>query len=264
MSKICTELDAHLGLADKTLAEFIIHLAGEHTDPKVSPVKQTDRERRTEGRTGGIQSVGATCGDKLHACHATNSPPRHYHNHNHPYQINHANTHPQAFRAALDENGAEFPPALCDKLWALIKAMQVGRSACMMSTAGKKEKRVGMRGWDDAHTARRAASTSTGCHTHLSTPYARARALHYTAPLQPSKGRGKGGGKGGKGEEEDEFGDGYPHHVEARPARDDKEAAFPGLRCVRACVRAVGRLVVRTVAPAPRRAGRVTPKVYIP
>jgi hypothetical protein len=35
VSKICTELDAHLGLADKTLAEFIIHLAGEHTDPKV-------------------------------------------------------------------------------------------------------------------------------------------------------------------------------------------------------------------------------------
>jgi hypothetical protein len=31
----------------------------------------------------------------------------------------------QAFRAALDENGAEFPPALCDKLWKLIKAMQV-------------------------------------------------------------------------------------------------------------------------------------------
>lgn len=38
--------------------------------------------------------------------------------------------------------------------------------------------------------------------------------------------------KGGGGEEEDEFGDGYPHHVEARPARDEKEAAFPGLRCV--------------------------------
>lgn len=38
VSKICTELDAHLGLADKTLAEFIIHLAGEHTDPKVDIV----------------------------------------------------------------------------------------------------------------------------------------------------------------------------------------------------------------------------------
>jgi hypothetical protein len=37
VSKICTELDAHLGLADKTLAEFIIHLADEHTDPKVRP-----------------------------------------------------------------------------------------------------------------------------------------------------------------------------------------------------------------------------------
>lgn len=30
VSKICTELDNHLGLADKDLAEFIIHLAEKH------------------------------------------------------------------------------------------------------------------------------------------------------------------------------------------------------------------------------------------
>lgn len=37
VSKICTELDSHLGLADKTLAEFIIHLAESHGDPMVRP-----------------------------------------------------------------------------------------------------------------------------------------------------------------------------------------------------------------------------------
>lgn len=36
-----------------------------------------------------------------------------------------AHTHGKAFRAALDENGAEFPKALSDKLWNLIKAMKV-------------------------------------------------------------------------------------------------------------------------------------------
>ena len=30
VSKICTELDNHFGLGDKTLAEFIIHLAEKH------------------------------------------------------------------------------------------------------------------------------------------------------------------------------------------------------------------------------------------
>lgn len=30
ISKICTELDSYLGLSDKTLAEFIIHLADTH------------------------------------------------------------------------------------------------------------------------------------------------------------------------------------------------------------------------------------------
>jgi ATP-dependent RNA helicase DHX8/PRP22 len=34
VSKVCTELDNHLGLSDKTLAEFIIHLAKENSDPK--------------------------------------------------------------------------------------------------------------------------------------------------------------------------------------------------------------------------------------
>lgn len=33
VSKICTELDNHLGLSDRTLAEFIIHLADEFPDP---------------------------------------------------------------------------------------------------------------------------------------------------------------------------------------------------------------------------------------
>ncbi len=35
ISKVCTELDSHLGLADKTLAEFIIHLADDHSSPQV-------------------------------------------------------------------------------------------------------------------------------------------------------------------------------------------------------------------------------------
>lgn len=33
VSKICTELDNHLGLSDRTLAEFIIHLADEFPEP---------------------------------------------------------------------------------------------------------------------------------------------------------------------------------------------------------------------------------------
>lgn len=33
VSKVCTELDNHLGLSDRTLAEFIIHLAEEFPDP---------------------------------------------------------------------------------------------------------------------------------------------------------------------------------------------------------------------------------------
>lgn len=33
VSKVCTELDNHLGLSDRTLAEFIIHLADEFPDP---------------------------------------------------------------------------------------------------------------------------------------------------------------------------------------------------------------------------------------
>lgn len=33
ISKVCTELDNHLGLSDRTLAEFIIHLAEEFSDP---------------------------------------------------------------------------------------------------------------------------------------------------------------------------------------------------------------------------------------
>lgn len=33
VSKVCTELDNHLGLSDRTLAEFIIHLADEFPEP---------------------------------------------------------------------------------------------------------------------------------------------------------------------------------------------------------------------------------------
>ncbi|CAM9579809.1 unnamed protein product [Ectocarpus fasciculatus] len=34
VSKVCSELDNHLGFSDKTLAEFIIHLASQHKEPK--------------------------------------------------------------------------------------------------------------------------------------------------------------------------------------------------------------------------------------
>lgn len=63
VSKICTELDNHLGLSDRTLAEFIIHLAEEFPEPS-------------------------------------------------------------AFRAALAENGAEFPDSLSDNLLRIIGAMR--------------------------------------------------------------------------------------------------------------------------------------------
>lgn len=33
VSKVCTELDNHLGLSDRTLAEFIIHLADDFPEP---------------------------------------------------------------------------------------------------------------------------------------------------------------------------------------------------------------------------------------
>lgn len=33
ISKVCTELDNHLGLSDRTLAEFITHLARQHPEP---------------------------------------------------------------------------------------------------------------------------------------------------------------------------------------------------------------------------------------
>ena len=32
ISKVCSELDNHLGFSDKTLAEFIIHIAGKHAE----------------------------------------------------------------------------------------------------------------------------------------------------------------------------------------------------------------------------------------
>ena len=62
VSKVCAELDAHLGVSDKTLAEFIIDLAQKHPE------------------------LGA-------------------------------------FRAALDENGAEFPASFASNLLALVAKM---------------------------------------------------------------------------------------------------------------------------------------------
>jgi len=56
VSKICTELDSHLGLADKTLAEFIIHLAESHGDPRVRlrVVQEEEEDGGREGRRGGV------------------------------------------------------------------------------------------------------------------------------------------------------------------------------------------------------------------
>jgi len=56
VSKICTELDSHLGLADKTLAEFIIHLAESHGDPRVRlrVVQDEEEEGGRNGRRGGV------------------------------------------------------------------------------------------------------------------------------------------------------------------------------------------------------------------
>ena len=62
VSKVCTELDNHLGVSDKTLAEFIIDLAKKN--PELP-----------------------------------------------------------AFRAALDENGAEFPQSFAQSLLALIQRL---------------------------------------------------------------------------------------------------------------------------------------------
>lgn len=42
VSKVCTELDNHLGLSDKTLAEFIVHLAQEHPSQKAFAVAMRD------------------------------------------------------------------------------------------------------------------------------------------------------------------------------------------------------------------------------
>jgi ATP-dependent RNA helicase DHX8/PRP22 len=69
VNKVCAELDNHLGVSDKTLAEFIIDLAQQHSD----------------------------------------SVP--------------------AFRAALDENGAEFPASFAASLHALVQKMTPKKKA---------------------------------------------------------------------------------------------------------------------------------------
>ena len=41
VNKVTTELENHIGIADKTLSEFIIDLAGKHTDPSGAGVLPT-------------------------------------------------------------------------------------------------------------------------------------------------------------------------------------------------------------------------------
>ena len=101
VSKVCAELDAHLGVSDKTLAEFIIDLAQKHPE------------------------LGA-------------------------------------FRAALDENGAEFPSSFASSLLALItKMMPKKRSAPAKASssraadAGPQERFAGLAVANDSDARRR-------------------------------------------------------------------------------------------------------------
>jgi len=101
VSKVCAELDAHLGVSDKTLAEFIIDLAQKHPE------------------------LGA-------------------------------------FRAALDENGAEFPSSFASSLLALItKMMPKKRSAPAKASssraadAGPQERFSGLAVANDSDARRR-------------------------------------------------------------------------------------------------------------
>ena len=101
VSKVCAELDAHLGVSDKTLAEFIIDLAQKHPE------------------------LGA-------------------------------------FRAALDENGAEFPSSFASSLLALItKMMPKKRSAPAKASssraagAGPQEQFSGLAVANDSDARRR-------------------------------------------------------------------------------------------------------------
>ncbi|EWM21258.1 atp-dependent rna helicase dhx8, partial [Nannochloropsis gaditana] len=121
VSKICTELDSHLGLADKTLAEFIIHLAESHGDAK-------------------------------------------------------------SFRTALDENGAEFPPTFCDKLFNLIKAMRphrVGRKKTYSNGDGGEHEHVEPR---EARNAKEAAFPGLRCSLPPSLPPSLPLSLPHSLP----------------------------------------------------------------------------------
>ena len=101
VSKVCAELDAHLGVSDKTLAEFIIDLAQKHPE------------------------LGA-------------------------------------FRAALDENGAEFPASFASNLLALVakmmpkkkKASSIAASSSAVAD-GPKERFAGLAVANDSEERRR-------------------------------------------------------------------------------------------------------------
>ena len=103
VSKVCAELDAHLGVSDKTLAEFIIDLAQKHPE------------------------LGA-------------------------------------FRAALDENGAEFPASFASNLLALVAKMmpkkrtsasQGARASSSGAGAGPQERFAGLAVANDSDERRR-------------------------------------------------------------------------------------------------------------
>ena len=42
ISKVCTELDNHLGFSDKTLAEYIIHLASQYKNNSKVLIKKSE------------------------------------------------------------------------------------------------------------------------------------------------------------------------------------------------------------------------------
>ena len=101
VSKVCAELDAHLGVSDKTLAEFIIDLAQKHPE------------------------LGS-------------------------------------FRAALDENGAEFPASFASNLLALVTKMMpkkrsapAARAASSGVGAGPQERFSGLAVANDSDARRR-------------------------------------------------------------------------------------------------------------
>ena len=72
VSKVCAELDAHLGLSDKTLAEFIIHLGQTSADPSEFGTKLA--ATGTEFPPGFVQSLFATIKTMSVAIEAARAP----------------------------------------------------------------------------------------------------------------------------------------------------------------------------------------------